>query len=1595
MKRRAFICLALVLAIAAMVFVACSPDFDDDTLLGEITKLESELKQTVQTPASYTLKKTIGSYDEKGNLRDIYIKWTIEDTYLITVTEGDGEVTVNIPETRSADINYKLRATLVDEDGKAYTEDGKNFTVAVSRVAPKTDVGGGDDEGKLTADILRGALSALESELKKTEQTPASYTLDRTLAVKDDKNNDATVYVKWTVEDTDLVTVTESNGTVTVNIPDTRSADINYKLRATLVDEDGKKYNEDGNNFTVAVSRVAPKTDVGGGDEPTPSDKGTRDNPYTPIEALGVGGMLSDDQFTDDAVYVKGYVVAGSTSNGSTPYKGGQGDWSFHLSDTEDGGPDFYVFFATPTVDITVLQPGDQVTVYGFIEKFNGEIQMYGGGSSDKAKPTIVEYVEGDGDHGGGSVTPPTPGGDLTGEGTLDNPYTVADALTIIGSLAQGGYSDSAVYVQGTITGEITKGDDDELKFVIMDNGSGKGLTIWYAKPAECQPGDTVVVYGYLWNFYNNTTQSYTAEMADYKNVELAIVKVNGQDPSGGGEVTPPTPGGDTSEWEEYIDTYELVEIDDTSDALTLEVKADSIVITHGSVSTIDAAYIEFVADEPEDGIDLLCFLWDDTRWYFFIYPDDKVQLTDENGEFCYCYESDANFEGNPSDDWSKYVDKSYKLFAADWDTEEIFEDEFITVKVNRDSIDITKDGTTDKISSLEFYTDAVYYGYVSDDFVFEWDGEEYILSFYDDGEVYLSGDIHLYIGSESGTGEDPTPGGDLTGEGTLDNPYTVADALTIIGSLAQGEYSDSAVYVQGTITGEITKGDDDELKFVIMDNGSGKGLTIWYAKPAECQPGDTVVVYGYLWNFYNNTTQSYTAEMADYKNVELAIVKVNGQDPSGGGDHGGGDTGNTVTIDFTAQGYTNAQVMDASQTINGLNIAFAKGSNSSTAATFYENKNGNHLRLYADNTMTISGATMTKIVFVFAKYDETNPITVNTGTFDTNTWTGSATSVSFHVGENDEGWHGHRRIVSITVTLASGQGGTTPGGTTPGGGSGSDTVEWQKYIGVYNLVGVDLETLEYTTDTVKIEITKNSIIITYNNGTPTTITDFEFSAGDVDSEDYVYDGFYFEWSGADCCFAVYVDDGYTDFGDLDGEQFYYVVSEDYGDDDPGTSSDDWSQYVGKTYTLANIEDKSDTVTVKVTANSIVITHNGNSTTVTEFDFYIDAIYMGDHYDDFEFEWNGVETFFSVYEDGYVELGARDDSFYYYAESGTGEDPTPGGGGEVTGNTVTIDFTAQGYSDQSVATDITEHGITVSFAAGTNQSNAPKWFDNGSSVRVYGGNTITISGATIVKVVIHFASKEYDNNAITTNVGNFSNDTWTGSTDTLIFTVGGNSGNRRIVSMDITVNGEIGGGSTTPGGGGTTPTPGGGTEPGGDQETPTGTITYDFVTAYGTYGPSWSNSYTNRTLTSSDLGIKSTVEFVFSNAGQGTTISDRPVLASKSGAEQYLTVNGGGAKITSVTFNLQEWVTEGGGAPKKFYKLRIEYTTDGSIWTEVSGVGFEDSNGKQITDYLTLSSGTLPSGVVSVRLVYAGAMSNSSDKSNKQFGLSSIILTLA
>lgn len=139
-------------------------------------------------------------------------------------------------------------------------------------------------------------------------------------------------------------------------------------------------------------------------------------------------------------------------------------------------------------------------------------------------------------------------------------------------------------------------------------------------------------------------------------------------------------------------------------------------------------------------------------------------------------------------------------------------------------------------------------------------------------------------------------------------------------------------------------------------------------------------------------------------------------------------------------------------------------------------------------------------------------------------------------------------------------------------------------------------------------------------------------------------------------------------------------------------------------------------------------------------------------------------------------------------------DPTPG-----EGTTVTYDSTTQGYENAQDITNVTVDDVTIVFAKGTG-SNAPKYYDNGTAVRCYGGNTITISateGNLVTGVAFLFGTGD-GSNEITADPGVFSSPVWTGSAQSVVFTISGTSGNRRIQAIDVTY---------APGEGGDTPTP--------------------------------------------------------------------------------------------------------------------------------------------------------------------------------------------
>ena len=119
--------------------------------------------------------------------------------------------------------------------------------------------------------------------------------------------------------------------------------------------------------------------------------------------------------------------------------------------------------------------------------------------------------------------------------------------------------------------------------------------------------------------------------------------------------------------------------------------------------------------------------------------------------------------------------------------------------------------------------------------------------------------------------------------------------------------------------------------------------------------------------------------------------------------------------------------------------------------------------------------------------------------------------------------------------------------------------------------------------------------------------------------------------------------------------------------------------------------------------------------------------------------------------------------------------------------TVVIDLSKQNFKNQQEIKEVSSDPVSLIFNKGSN-NNSPKYYTSGTAVRLYGGNTMTVSSSkTIVKVELTFATGE-GNNTITTDSETYLNGTWTGESNSIKFTVGGKSGHRRVQKVSVTYN---------------------------------------------------------------------------------------------------------------------------------------------------------------------------------------------------------------
>ena len=119
--------------------------------------------------------------------------------------------------------------------------------------------------------------------------------------------------------------------------------------------------------------------------------------------------------------------------------------------------------------------------------------------------------------------------------------------------------------------------------------------------------------------------------------------------------------------------------------------------------------------------------------------------------------------------------------------------------------------------------------------------------------------------------------------------------------------------------------------------------------------------------------------------------------------------------------------------------------------------------------------------------------------------------------------------------------------------------------------------------------------------------------------------------------------------------------------------------------------------------------------------------------------------------------------------------------------TVVIDLSKQNFKNEQEIKEVSSDPVSLIFNKGSN-NNSPKYYTKGTAVRLYGGNTMTVSSSKmIVKVELTFDTEE-GNNTITTDSETYLNGTWTGESNSIKFTVGGTSGHRKVQKVSVTYN---------------------------------------------------------------------------------------------------------------------------------------------------------------------------------------------------------------
>ena len=641
---------------------------------------------------------------------------------------------------------------------------------------------------------------------------------------------------------------------------------------------------------------------------------------------------------------------------------------------------------------------------------------------------------------------------------------------------------------------------------------------------------------------------------------------------------------------------------------------------------------------------------------------------------------------------------------------------------------------------------------------------------------------------------------GELTkGSGTLDDPYSVEGVIEYVKSLGADVQSPKNVYFQGVVDEVKTtfeaSGTYGNAVFWIVDPGSNGGDRFycyqtlylgnkkWVSGDTEIKKGDEVIVCGKVVNYSGNTPET-VSKGASY------IYSLNGV-TSGGGQPQSEITASTIA-DFIAK--NDGKYYRLTGTVSSFKTGTSNG------------------KSYMQFNLTDATATIVVYGFNDGEYEkwadkiQNNGTAVITGTYQL--YTNQKTGATTHEVMN--------------TTIESFTGGSTPTGEPKGSGTQADPYN---AVAAYNLASSLADKAKSEDVYVYGKISSIKYTFSAQYGTATfnisedgTTSSLEFTCysvyylgnrawvdGDTQvktGDDVIIYGKLTNYGGTPESASkeayIYSLNGVTDGGSGNGG------GNGGGSDEPkgsGTQADPYNAAGAIAYisTLAAdaksendvyIAGKISSIKYPFSADYGTATFNisdDGSTSGSQFQCY-SVYYLGNQ------AWVAGDTQIAVGDEvvicgkvvnyrGTTPETASKEAYIFSLTSG-GNGGGNGGGGE-TGDEVVIDFASQGYGNADEFSSITVNGVTVTGSMGTNSKNGPKYYNTGSAVRFYAGNTFTVSASqSITKISLEFGSGDGTND-LSASPGTYSAPDWTGSANSVTFSVAGETGHRRVAKIKV------------------------------------------------------------------------------------------------------------------------------------------------------------------------------------------------------------------